>query len=356
MKYDVIHFEALGEEALHLDEATKEAQSKGLLPNEMNYVITPLNLQEYMSQNPYTVLPDIITTKTHSRIPDEYLKGNKKSVITRSAGYDHFESYAEVANITSLREYCVNAVAQTAIKFMYDTVGYLNHYTENTSTFERNKTTSFMELNEGRTATVFGVGKIGKRIYDLCVANGLKTQAVDIRQDELSTLYEGKVNFVSKEEAIKNSDIIINAMNLTRLENSRFYNVNYFSEELLANAKDGIIFINVTRGEIAPESTLMKYYKSGKIIGIGVDVFSDESGFSKVVNGKAENVSENHKSALEMLEGALSRKENIYVQPHQAFNSDVAVISKADETLKHIVAWYKNDKKHFDSQLPYYGI
>lgn len=356
MKYDVIHFEALGEESSHLELSTKEAQKNGLLPNELNYVITPLNLQEYMAQNPDTVLPDIITTKTHSHLPEEYLKGNKKSVITRSAGYDHFEMYADIANVTSLREYCVNAVAQTAIKFLYDTAGYLNHYTVNTSTFERNKTTSFMELNKQRTATVFGVGKIGKRIYDLLVANGLTTQAVDIRQDELSQLYGGNVNFVTKEEAIKNSDIIINAMNLTRLENSRFYNVNYFSEELLANAKDGIIFINVTRGEIAPESTLMKYYKSGKIIGIGVDVFSDESGFSNVLNGKTDTVSENHKAALEMLEGAMSRRENIYVQPHQAFNSDVAVISKADETLKHIVAWYKNDKKKFDSQLPYYSI
>ena len=136
MKYDVIHFEALGEEALHLEESTKEAQSKGLLPNELKYVITPLNLQEYMAQNPDTVLPDIITTKTHSRLPDEYLKGNKKSVITRSAGYDHFEALADVANVTSLREYCVNAVAQTAIKFLYDTAGYLNHYTANTSTFD----------------------------------------------------------------------------------------------------------------------------------------------------------------------------------------------------------------------------
>ena len=239
---------------------------------------------------------------------------------------------------------------------MYDACGYLNHYTNNTLTFERNKSYSFMELNENRIATVFGVGKIGKRIYDLLVGNGLTVQAVDVRQDELDELYEGKVNFVTKEQAIANSDIIINAMNLTKLENSRYYNVNYFSDEALANAKDGIVFVNVTRGEIAPEATLMKYYESGKIIGIGVDVFSDENGFSALVNGKNDNPSENHKAALKMLNHAINRTGNIYVQPHQAFNSDVAAMSKAAETIKHMIAWHKNGKTVFDSQLPYYSI
>ncbi len=355
MNYDIIHFEALGKEADHLREETEKAQAEGKLPKEYNYVITPLNLQQYMAENPDTVLPNIITTKTHSKLPEEYLNnGVKKSIITRSAGYDHFEHLSSVANVTSLREYCVNAVAQTGIKFAYAAAGYLNHYTNNTLTFERNKTYSFMEFNKDRIATVFGVGKIGKRVYELLEGNGLTVQAVDIRQDELNTLYGGKVNFVSKEQAIVNSDIIINAMNLTRLPESKFYNVNYFSEEDLAKAKDGLVFVNVTRGEIAPESTLLKFYKEGKIIGIGLDVFSDENGFSAAVNGKKDFETDNHKAGKELLDMAINRTGNVYVQPHQAFNSDVAAMSKASETIKHMIAWHANNKERFDEQLPYY--
>ena len=29
-------------------------------------------------------------------------------------------------------------------------------------------------------------------------------------------------------------------------------------------------------------------------------------------------------------------------------------INKAKETIKHLCAWYKNNKKKFDEQLPYY--
>jgi D-lactate dehydrogenase len=352
-QYDIIHFEALGAEAKHLEEETKQAQEQGLLPKDLQSLILPDTLQDFLKKNPDVTLPDIITTKTHSVLPQNYLSGAKKSVVTRSAGYDHFEHLIDAVNIASLREYCVAAVAQTAIKFLYATAGYLNHYTENTRTFERNKSISFTELNSDKVATVFGLGKIGRETYKLLTGNGLTVQGVDVRQDELDGLYNHSVKFVSKEDAIKNSDIIINTMNLTKNPQSRFFNVNYFSREYLSRAKPGLIFINVTRGEIASEATLMELYDKQIIAGIGVDVFTEENVFAKVINGQAPEKPE-HIAAKDMALRSFNRSANIYVQPHQGFNSDLAAINKAREAIKHIVAWYKNDKKHFDEQLPYY--
>jgi D-lactate dehydrogenase len=351
--YDIIHFEALGKEAEHLEEETKQEQRKGRLPQDLKYLITPDALQEFIGKNPGVALPDLITTKTHSILPQDYLSGVKKSIVTRSAGYDHFEHLAETANIASLREYCVDAVAQTVVKFLYAAAGLLNHYAENIRTFERNKSLSFMELTSARTATVFGVGRIGKKTYDLLTANGLTVQAVDVRQEELDAAYRGSVRFVTKEEALKNSDIFVNTMNLTKISGSRFFNVGYFSRDYLAQAKPGLIFINVTRGEIAPESALLELYEKKIIGGIGLDIFTDESVFSKIVKGETPERPD-HVAAKQLVELALSRSANIYVQPHQAFNSDVAALNKAHEAILHLVAWYRNDKKHFDEQLPYY--
>ncbi|MDR1378085.1 MAG: hypothetical protein LBJ36_03445 [Synergistaceae bacterium] len=352
-KYDIIHFEALGEEAKHLEEETVGEQKKNNLPQDLKYLITPDAVQDFMEKNPDVALPDLITTKTHSRLPQGYLSGAKKSIVTRSAGYDHFEHLVDVANFASLREYCVDAVAQTAMKFLYAAAGLLNHYTENTRTFERNKSLSFMELTSSRVATVFGVGKIGKKTYDLLAANGLTVQAVDVRRDELEPFYGHGVRFVSKEEAIKNSDVVVNAMNLTKIPQSRFFNVGYFSKEYLSQAKPGLIFINVTRGEIAPETGLVDLYDQKILGGIGLDIFTEENVFSKVVKGQAPEKPD-HVAAKALVERALNRGANIYVQPHQGFNSDVAAVNKAYEAIKHIVAWYKNGKKHFDEQLPYY--
>jgi len=165
--YDIMHFEALGPEARHLEEEIQRAVAREEIPEGHRYLITPKNLQEYLRDNPGTILPDIVTTKTHSVLPGQYLEGNRKSVITRSAGYDHFEHLADKVNIASLREYCVNAVAQTAMKFLYAAAGELNHYSLNAVTFERKDSRAFMELDRHRILTVFGVGKIGKRTYEL---------------------------------------------------------------------------------------------------------------------------------------------------------------------------------------------
>lgn len=237
---------------------------------------------------------------------------------------------------------------------MYATLGRLNEYTACTKTFERNKLKSFTEISKHRVATVFGVGKIGKRIYELVEANGLYAQAVDIRQDALSEQYFHQVRFVTKEKAISNSDIIINAMNLTRIPESPSYNINYFSEEYLSKAKPGLFFINVTRGEIAPEAGLLKLYDQGIISGLGLDVFTDEEGFAKGITGHGAPDTADYLASKTILQRALDHEANMYVQPHQGFNSDLAVIAKARETIRHLEAWYQNGGRCFDEQLPYY--
>lgn len=353
-QYDIIHFEALGAEAEHLHSETARAQREGLLPPDLKYLVTQKNVQEYIKQHSDTVLPDIITTKTHSVLPEEYLSGTKKSIITRSTGYDHYETIVECANITSLRNYCVNSVAQTAIKLMYAAAGMLNQYTVNTGSFERNQNASFMEFGSQRVAAVFGVGNIGKRIYELCQANGLTTLAVDARMEDLKARYGDSFTFTTKEDALRRSDIIINAMSLSRNPESPFYNIGYFSEEDLSKTKKGLIFVNITRGEIAPESVLLKLYKEGQIRGIGLDVFSEESALSDVLKHHAGTEDPDVLAAEELIRMAEERTANIYVQPHQAFNSDLAAEEKARDTIQHVVEWYKNNKARFDEQIPYY--
>ena len=344
MGYDILFFEALGEERGHLLEAMEQAKLDGRIPRDFSYYVGTETLQEYLADHPNEVLPDILSTKTHSRLPDAWLHtGSKKSVISRSAGYDHFEHLAEVANITSLREYCVNAVAETAVKLLLCVAGNLNQYTANTALFERDTCISFKELT-GRKATVFGMGKIGSRICQMLRGLGMDTRAVDIRRSEL-TIPEG-VRLLSKEEAT-NSDVVICAMNYTANPGSRFYNRYYFTEEYLSQFPKGLIFVNVTRGDIAPEEVLLKLYREGHIFGLGLDVFENEAEVARLLRQEPDSQA----PAVQIIRAALARTENFYVQAHQAFNSDKAALCKAVETVNHLEAYCKGG---FTSQLPYY--
>ena len=352
-RYDVMHFEALGPEASHLEEETGKAISAGALPPGHSFLMTPLTLQRYLEAHPGIALPRLVTTKTHSVLPEGFVAEGGQGLITRSAGYDHVEQLAGQLHVTSLREYCVDAVAQTAMKFMYASAGLLNHYCSNTRRFDREACQAFLSLGPSVTATVFGVGKIGKRIYELALANGLTVQGVDLRAETLSRSYGDSVRFVSKDAAIATTDLIINAMNLTRDSANPRHNVDYFSREYLAKAGKKLIFINVTRGEIAPEAGLLDLYRTGKIMGIGLDVFSREAAFTEVLLGAATD-DPDLVAAAALTRMALERTGNVYVQPHQGFNSDIAARTKAAEALKHVVAWFRNDCRHFDEELPYY--
>ena len=356
MKYDIMFFEALGAENSHLREELIIAESGSRIPKHLNYYIGTETLQDYLKEHTVEELPEILSAKTHSVFPEEWILrgGTKKSIITRSAGYDHVEHLQGRANVTSLRRYCVNAVAETALKLVLAVCGELNSYQLNSKLFERNSCPSFKEFS-GLKATVFGAGNIGRKIYGLLEGCGAVAYAVDIRCDELNEIYENKVKFISPEHAL-DSDIIVCAMNYTPSPLSRFYNRNYFSRDFLEKCKSGLVFVNVTRGEITDEQALLDLYKSGHIYGIGLDTFSNEEALLKMLRGSPDSsASEPVRNAQKtLIDLAVSRRGNIYTQPHQAFNSDKASLEKARETIRHLEAYYRNGCLGFDSQLPYY--
>jgi D-lactate dehydrogenase len=53
-RYDVMHFEALGPEASHLEEATAKAIAAGALPSSHSCLITPLTIHSYVEAHPGT--------------------------------------------------------------------------------------------------------------------------------------------------------------------------------------------------------------------------------------------------------------------------------------------------------------
>lgn len=353
MNYDILFFEALGEEQQHLREELDKAKARGTIPAAFRDLIVPETLQDHLAAHPDTVLPDILSTKTHSVLPKEWMEnGRKKSVITRSAGYDHFEEFSAIMNVTSLRRYCVNAVSETAVKMVLMAAGNYNEYHRNMRTFERNRCISFKEVS-GLKATVFGVGCIGKRIYEQLSGLGLQVSAVDVRESELSREYGESVRFIPKEEAL-DSDVIVCGMNYTKNPASRFYNEGYFSREYLSRVKPGLVFVNVTRGEIADEKALYELYTEGRIFGIGLDTFAHERNLAEILSGRRAPENALEEAQVRLLDLSLSASGNVYAQPHQAFNSDAAARDKAKETVKHLEAYFKNGGKCFDSQLPYY--
>ena len=80
MNYDILFFEALGEENAHLTEEMEKAKARGTIPAGLRYYVGTETLQEFMAANPEEQLPDILSTKTHSILPENWLSSGKKKM------------------------------------------------------------------------------------------------------------------------------------------------------------------------------------------------------------------------------------------------------------------------------------
>ena len=141
------------------------------------------------------------------------------------------------------------------------------------------------------TLGVIGFGRIGRRLSNKAKSLGLNVIAYDpyIREN----VYDG-VNILSFEEVISSSDILSLHVPLTDETN------HLISHKELANMKNDVILINVSRGGLIDEKALLDYLDNGRVRGVGLDVMEDHNPSSS---------------------NPLFKYENVIITPHTAFFS-----------------------------------
>ena len=119
-----------------------------------------------------------------------------------------------------------------------------------------------MELN-GRTIGIIGFGRLGKIISKYAKAFSMNVLINDINLPSSKN--------ISLDNLLKTSDIIVLLIDY-RKENENFIDKHKFSL-----MKDGVIFINCSRGELINEDDLLVFLNNSKIKGCGLDVLKNDS-------------------------------------------------------------------------------
>ncbi len=121
----------------------------------------------------------------------------------------------------------------------------------------------------GKTVGIFGMGRIGKSLVHLLSSFNVKFLIYDINPDiAFGRLYN--VNFVSKEEVLKNSDIV--SVNIPLKKDT----LDYITIKELSIMKKEAILINSASGGIVNENDLYNALKNNLIAGAAIDVFEEE--------------------------------------------------------------------------------
>ena len=121
----------------------------------------------------------------------------------------------------------------------------------------------------GATLGVVGLGRIGKQVALRARAFGMKVIAYDIKPDEVFG-HENGVRFVQLDELLTTSDII--TLHTPLNDESR----SLIDASALSRMKDGVFIVNTSRGSVIDEGALCAALESGKVAGVGLDVFSEE--------------------------------------------------------------------------------
>lgn len=120
-----------------------------------------------------------------------------------------------------------------------------------------------------KTLGVVGLGKIGRRVANVCHALGMKVNVFDPFLSKTMAEELG-VNSVTFDEILETSDFITIHAPKTR------ETMHIFNRETLARCKPGVRIVNCARGGIIQEEALVEALEKGLVAGAALDVFEDE--------------------------------------------------------------------------------
>ena len=173
------------------------------------------------------------------------------------------------------------------------------------------------------TVGVMGTGRIGRAVIDYLGGFGCKILAHDPDPAQDLAAREG-VEYVELDELYRDSDLI--TIHVPLMDSTR----NIINADAIAKMKDGVVLINVSRGELVDTDALIDAVESEKVGSLAMDVFEDEGGIYH--ENRMNDIIANRKMAY------LRQFPNVLLTNHIAFYTDVDVDSMVEDGVGNIPA------------------
>jgi D-lactate dehydrogenase len=248
-------------------------------------------------------------------------------VALRSTGFNNVDIDAArelKLTVTRVPVYSPHAVAEHAVALLL-TLNRKIH-----RAFNRVRELNF-SLNglvgfdlHGKTAGIVGTGKIGQVTGQILRGFGMKVLAYDPFPNHEWARHAGVEYVEAVSVLLRDSDVVSLHTPLTP---ETKYTIRAETIELM---RPGSILINVSRGALVDTKALIEGLKSGRIAGVGLDVYEEEEGiFFEDLSGEV------------LQDDDLARLltfPNVLITSHQAFLTHEALTEIACTTVANILA------------------
>jgi D-lactate dehydrogenase len=250
-----------------------------------------------------------------------------RHVALRCAGYNSVDiaAAAELGlSVTRVPAYSPYAVAEHAVTLLLA----LNRKIPRASNRVRDLNFSLNGLVgfdlHGKTAGIFGTGKIGRVAGEILRGFGMKVLAYD-PFPSLDWAKKFGVEYTDAKTLARESEVISLHTPLTPETH------HIIRRETLELMKPGTILINVSRGALIDTKALIEALKCGRLGGVGLDVYEEEEGvFFEDLSGQIL-----HDDEL----ARLLTFPNVLITAHQAFLTREALSEIARVTVANLTAF-----------------
>lgn len=120
-----------------------------------------------------------------------------------------------------------------------------------------------------KTMMIVGAGKIGAHLGQVAQGFGMKTIGINRSGDPIENMDNQYVQ-EDLSDVINKADVVVNILPATEATH------HLFNEELFAEMKDDVIFVNVGRGETVDTDALIDALDNEKVLYAGLDVYEEE--------------------------------------------------------------------------------
>lgn len=287
---------------------------------------------------------DVIAIFIYSKINAKLLAKLKrvKLITTMSTGFEHVDLNSckkKKITVCNVPSYGENTVAEhtfglilTISKKLFDSI-------------ERTRKGDFrleglrgFDL-KGKTLGILGTGKIGSHVARIAKGFEMEVIAYDVFPNK-NLAKDFGFRYVLFNDVLKKSDVITLHTPLTRQTR------HMINKKNIGLIKKGAVLINTARGELVETPALLEALNKGIISYAGLDVLEDECS----IREEKELLSTHFKKKCDLktllAEHVLLQQKNVYITPHNAFNSTEALQRIMDVTIENIKYFLKGNAKN----------
>lgn len=246
----------------------------GLEALQGHRIIMPAPLEAYSMEELQTLIPDADAVIAGGKLPGDVIRaGGKLRIIANyGAGYDSVDIAAAAecgVPVTNIPDSVTNATAELAIGLMLAVsrrIGEMNLRLRREDSAALFGMGRYMGSTlEGRTLGIIGCGRIGKRVAVVAKALGMRV-LVHSRH-------------VVPEEYGENADLsaLLGASDVISLHCPSTPETRHLLDAAaFAAMKQGAMVINTARGAVIDHAAMLDALRSGKLSGVGLDVYPNE--------------------------------------------------------------------------------